>query len=87
MYALCPQACSPQACSPQEYILGKALMPVLQLLLVTLSHLRSKEPPGLLAGLHTKLQLGSDYIDVDAEIDCGDQLILMQLECTTWASL
>ena len=36
---------------------------------VTRSHLRSKEPPGL--------QLGSDYIDVDAKIDCGDRLIRM----------
>ena len=35
---------------------------------VTLSHLRSKESPGL--------QLGSDYIDVKAEIDCGERLIL-----------
>ena len=43
---------------------------------VTLSHLRSKEPPGLHFEMYTGLQLGSDYIDVEAEIDCEDRLIL-----------
>ena len=44
-------------------------MPVLQLLHVTVSHLRSKEL--------TRLHLDSDYADVMAEIDCGDQLIVL----------
>ena len=37
-------------------------------IILTLSHLKSKELPRIL--------LGSDYIDVEVEIDCGDQLIL-----------
>ena len=43
---------------------------------VTISHLRSKEPPGgyilyvaQLSGLYTNVHLGSDYIDVKAEIN------------------
>ena len=35
--------------------------------IVSISY-RSENPTGL--------QLGNDYIDVDAEIDCGDQLTL-----------
>ena len=46
---------------------------------VTLSHLRSKEPPGLhfICSPASRLQLGSNYIDVEVKINCGDQLILM----------
>ena len=58
---LCPRA--------RANISGKSLMPMLQLLHVTLSHLRSKEPSGVhilctvakLAGLHMNCSMGSNY--------------------------
>jgi len=52
---------------------------VLVSLYVTISHLRSQRSRlgfilyvAQLTGLHMKCSLGSDYIDVDVKIDCGD---------------
>jgi len=39
-----------------------------------------------LTDLHMKCSLGSDYIDVDAKINCGDRSILAWFICTTWTS-
>ena len=43
------------------YISSKSQVAMVFVVYVTLSHLRSKEQPGL--------QMGSDYIDVEATID------------------
>ena len=52
----------------QELLTKKQGIRLMRTVYATLSHLRSKQSPGL--------QLGSDYIDVEAEINCGDRLIL-----------
>ena len=66
------------SCDLVYYILAtitqEDLVQCLYNLYVTLSHLRSKEPPRL------HFVLGSDYIDVEAEINYGDRVRVTTLK-------